>query len=151
MDVKNVKANLQIIGTRIRKLDIENSYVFVELSDESINRELDLHYEIGDTFETEDNTLAMTLIMDIEAVIYDEEDRMKVSIEIDGGFYIENSVDKELLEKMVTVNGSAALYSIARGIISSITSQVCTNGTVVLPMVNMFDLKEQMSEDNIEK
>lgn len=48
------------------------------------------------------------------------------------------------LNMMLAVNGCAALYSIGRGIISDITSQMSMegSGTILLPMINTFELRE---------
>ncbi|MEG1470311.1 MAG: hypothetical protein RSC31_06670 [Anaerovoracaceae bacterium] len=69
-------------------------------------------------------------------------------MEIEGCFELESSNDENLLKEMLQINGSAALYSVARGIISSVTSHMCTNGTVLIPMLNMYELKSESKSSN---
>ena len=50
------------------------------------------------------------------------------------------------------LNGSTALYSIARGKIETISTAVLNNGKIVLPMVNMIELlKAQFEAEDAEE
>lgn len=153
MDINTIKAKLQMVGNRILELNIENDFVYLDLNSENIQRKINITHKISEPYFLEENVLARNLIMDIGLTISDiiEEENLKLSVDLklEGCFCIEKGGLDEELEELISVSGTAALYSIARGIISSITSQTCTNGTVLLPMVNMIALKEQLdSEDS---
>ena len=71
---------------------------------------------------------------------------MSFSIVLNGGF-VDNLVDnKDEFEKFLTVNGSASLYGIARGIIISLSSLSMNGGQIILPMVNFFKMREKKTE-----
>lgn len=145
MNGSEIKANLQMWGDRIVKLDIENDFIYVDLEDDNIQRELNVSYELGEPFYIDD-ILAGKVLMTIEAQVKNEDELMKIHLQLEGCFVIsEGSTDEELRE-MLSVSGTAALYSIARGIISGITSQTCINGTLLLPMINMFELKNKSEQ-----
>ena len=149
MNIENITANLQIIGTRIAKLNINNEFVFIDLNDENISREIDVSYELSPAFDVEDeeNMTAQNIMMYIRLMIMDDELHANIDLDLEGCFIFEGT-DKEQLQDMLTVNGTATLYSIARGIISSITSHMCANGTLLLPMINMFRLRDELNDLN---
>ena len=140
-----MKAKFQIIGTRIVKLDIENDFVMVNLQDENILKEIDVSYEVSAISPVEDEPECLTgnIMMYIHLRISDKESQMclKVTLVMEGCFVLAD-LDEVRMKEMLAVNGTASMYSIARGIVSSVTSQVCMNGTVLLPMINVFQLKK---------
>jgi len=144
MNVENIKANLQLVGTRISKLSVENDFVELNLNDESINRGIDVSYKTSQlyTVENEPDFLAGNILMDIKVGISDRIKNLSLELELEGCFVLD-SKDEDKMKEMLSVNGTAALYSIARGIVSSVTSHICTNGTVILPMINVFRLKKE--------
>lgn len=152
MNIENIKANLQIIGTRIAKLNINNEFVFIDLNDENITREIDVSYALSPAFDVEDgeNLTAQNILMYIRLKITDGELHANIDLDLEGDFIFDGT-DKEQLRDMLTVNGTATLYSIARGIISSITSHMCANGTLLLPMINMFKLREELDNSDDDK
>ena len=149
MNIENIKANLQIIGTRIAKLNISNDFVYIDLDDENISREIDVSYELSPAFAVKDkeNLTTQNILMYVRLKVTDDELQANIDLDLEGGFIFDGT-DKEQLRDMLTVNGTATLYSIARGIISSITSHMCTNGTLLLPMINMFRLREELDNAN---
>jgi len=143
MNSSEIKAKFQMIGNRIINLNIDNSFIYVDLEDDSIERSLDVSYELGEPFYFEDGILGGNVIMYIEVRFESEDCLMEVHLEIEGCFSIDAGGTEEELKEMLSVSGTAALYSIARGIISGVTSQTCTNGTLLLPMINMFELRKK--------
>lgn len=151
MDINTVKANLQMIGSRIIDLEIKNNFVYLDLNSETIRREIDVTHDISELYYLDENLLAKNLILDIDLkvgdVLEDEELEMCVKLKLEGCFSIGAKGTEDELTELIHVNGVAALYSIARGIISSLTSQTCVNGTVLLPMINVFGLQSQIEEE----
>ena len=71
-----------------------------------------------------------------------EEKKMKLGMELHGCFQsneVAETWEKEFRE-LLQINGTAALYSVARGLVMSITGQSYTGENIVLPMVNVFRL-----------
>lgn len=156
MKTDGIEAQLQIIGSKIEKLNLQNTFVLMELSDESIKREMDVSYEVSDPFilgESKD-VLAANVMLHIMLGITNEDFETSIELDIEGCFILKGSTDEDLLREMLPVNGCAALYSIARGIIASVTSNMCVNGTILIPMINVFKLvngdKKQEDADKAE-
>lgn len=147
MDINTIKADLQMIGSRIIDLKIKNDFVFLDLNSENIRKGIDITHEISESYYLDENLLGRNLILDINLAIKDvvdeEEVELCINLSLEGCFSISSGGTEEELEAMVGVNGVAALYSIARGIISSITSQTCANGTITLPMINAYEMQNQ--------
>lgn len=152
MDINTIKAKMQMLGNRIVELDIKNDFVYLDLNSEDIQREITITHEITDSYLIEEKYLAKNLVLDIDLKISDivesQPQNLCVNLKIEGGFCLEEEGTEKDLTDLIEVNGTAALYSIARGIVSSVTSQVCTNGTILLPMINMIELKKQFDSEN---
>ena len=54
--------------------------------------------------------------------------------------------ESEDFKQLVIINGAAALISIARGKIESITSNIFDSGKVVIPFVHVIDYYKGLSE-----
>lgn len=149
MNIKNIAANFQIVGTRIVRLDINNDFAYIDLNDDAITREIDVSYELSPVFEVEDakNSAAQNILMYIRLKIANEELQANIDLDLEGCFVFDGK-DEAQLHEMITINGTATLYSIARGIISSITSHMCANGTLLLPLINMFKLRDKQNNTN---
>lgn len=148
MNINEIKADLQIIGSKIERLNIENSFVYIDLVDSDIKREIGASYKISKPYilDDEDETIAANLMLTVNLEISDGTYSAKVDMDLEGCFVLENSKDEKALLDMLPVNGCAALYSIARGIISSVTSHMCVNGTIIIPMINAYEFVEKTDE-----
>lgn len=150
MDVNEIKADLQLLGSNIQNLNIENSFVLIDFNDKDLKREIDVSYEISDPYLTEEedeSSIAANILLSIKLHIYNNEDSAKIGLNLEGCFVLNGDKDKDLLLKMLPVNGCAALYSIARGIVSSITSHMCFNGTILMPMINTYEFAKKSDSD----
>lgn len=148
MNIDGIKADLQMIGSRIVRLDIKNDYAFFDLQDKDVTREIDVRYKLSDPFfpDEKEEVLAGSVMLYINVAVSNAENEILVDLQMEGCF-VSDSTNEENLRTMVSVNGTAALYSIARGIISNITSQMCENGTIIIPMLNMYEMKEKTEGD----
>ena len=71
---------------------------------------------------------------------------LHLNMDIQGCFKASQETSKEEFNKMLSINGCAALFSIARSIIVSVTSQSLVQGSILLPMVNIFNLRKEKLE-----
>lgn len=151
MNINEVVSDFQIIGHSIKALELHNSFLFFGSDDDSIQREFLASYDLGDPFdmESEENSIGGVVTLYLDVNIYNEEATATIHLELEGGFLLNNSKDEELLKSMLSINGTAALYSIGRGIISGITSQMALDGsgTIMLPMINTFELNNALREE----
>ena len=146
MNIENITAGFQLIGTRIAKLTIDNEFTSIDVNDESVTREIDVSYDVSPVFSV-NGLMAQNIMMYICLKISNCELHKFINLYLEG-CYIFDGKDKEQLYEMITINGTATLYSIARGMISSITSHMCTNGTLILPMINMFKLRDGINKQD---
>lgn len=69
---------------------------------------------------------------------------MSMHLEMHGGFASEKTTtmsEQDFAERL-EINGTVALYSIARSIVLSVTSQANMGESVMLPMINVFHLRK---------
>lgn len=147
MKVDKALADIQLIGTKIEKLDLQNDFIaFYE--GETTKKYLDTSYRILESSYDEKNQMyigTLALFVNMEIVEEEIDKHIKLDIEIHGGF---RAVSKEeLLEEkfneLLRINGAAALYSIVRSVVMSVTSQAYVGEAIVLPMVNVFRLQNE--------
>ena len=144
MNTNEIMSEFQIIGTTIKRLTLDNDYIFIDERNEDVKREIDVYYKINNIFpaDIEENSIMGTLEMTIDVGLSTETNSMELELVIEGGFSLMNSTNEDELRQFLSVNGCASVYSIARGIVSSITCHICPNGNILLPMINVFRLEE---------
>ena len=147
MNTEKAKANLQMVGSRIVSLNIKNMFVFMANTDENINRKIDVSYTVDDPFAhpAGQGEYMCTVRLNIAVEIEYENKKATITLVTEGAFVSEEN-NKDTLKEMSSINGAAALYSIARGIIASITSQMCEGGGVLIPMLNIYEMNKKNRE-----
>ena len=104
---------------------------------------LDVSYNIKEcSYDEKAKEYIGILALYIEMQVENEEKKMKLGMELHGCFQsneVAETWEKEFRE-LLQINGTAALYSVARGLVMSITGQSYTGENIVLPMVNVFRL-----------
>lgn len=150
MNIQDVISDFQIVGYRIKQLSLTNDFVFFDPESENVTREIDVQYEISDPYyyEDDENAIGGTVVLYIDVNVFDDEEKIAINLELEGGFCQNDNKDIELFKNMLEINGCASLYSIGRGIVTSVTSQMCVNGTVTIPMINTFKLKEKRDTED---
>lgn len=145
MDTKELAAPFQFIGNRILNLTIKND--FVAFNDKSLDsRNLDVDYDIYDIREQNEERFGIiTLSVNLE--LKQDERAFILHLDIEGCFITPIETDENVFKSMLSINGSTALYSVARATIISISSQVFNGGKVVLPMLNIVAMNEKKSAD----
>lgn len=143
MEIEKIVSDFQMLGSRIKSFHMDNDFVRIN-SNRNIEKEIDTSYTTKSPMQFQDDENApiaglVTLMINIR--VFDDEYEARLSLETEGCFILKNSYDEKELEDMLAVNGTAALYSLARGFLSSVTSQMCMNGTITIPMVNTVELR----------
>ena len=72
--------------------------------------------------------------------------KLSITLSIEGGFVAPLEVPEDEMKELLSLNGCATLYAIARAQIVTITSQSLSGGQLILPMTNFFKLKEAKGE-----
>ena len=143
MELNRIATGIKLVGTTIKEISVENNIVNVQ---KEAKRSFGLNiYE--PSFENIDEGLFSQMAIDFEVEIEQAEDRnFKLELSLEGAFLSEKNTEEEDFKQLVIINGAAALISIARGKIESITSNIFDSGKVVIPFVNVIDYYKGLSE-----
>ncbi len=151
MNAENIKSGFQLLATSIKTIDFINSFTYYE-DNEEIERNFDVTYEIDDiSHDDEEDTIMGTISLNVIAMVKNKEAEMKFNLVIQGCFISEEDIKTEDFKNMLEINGCATLYSIARSIVLNISSQACFGAHVLLPMINLFKLKDKKEESTENK
>lgn len=143
MELNRIATGIKLVGTTIKEISVENNIVNVQ---KEAKRSFGLNIN-EPSFETIDEGFFAQMAIDFEVEIEQAEDRnFKLELSLEGAFLSEKNTEKEDFKQLVIINGAAALISIARGKIESITSNIFDSGKVVIPFVNVIDYYKGLSE-----
>lgn len=149
MNIKPIESDFQMIGSTIRELSIKNP-VLITMDENCDNRFIDLSHQISEIEEQPNGFMLGVVSLYIKTTIGKGKQRFRLNMSIDGAFIARNT-DKEQFQKMLSVNGITATYSVARSIIIGITSQTFASGSVILPMINVFKYSKDIGNNNPEE
>lgn len=143
MELNRIATGIKLVGTTIKEISVENNIVNVQ---KEAKRSFGLNIN-EPSFENIDEGLFSQMTIDFEVEIEQAEDRnFKLELSLEGAFLSEKNTEEEDFKQLVIINGAAALISIARGKIESITSNIFDSGKVVIPFVNVIDYYKGLSE-----
>ncbi|WP_185741139.1 protein-export chaperone SecB [Clostridium sp. KNHs216] len=150
MNANKFESPFHFIGNRITKLSIKNDFVSLDGNDKDIKYNLDVDYEVKDITKKEEEHYGL-----IQLFIKTEAKKGKkhcvIDLTIEGCFSSSVNSEDEFIP-LLEINGSTALYSIARSIIINVSSQTFQTGQMILPMLNVFLMhkeKEKIKAQNI--
>lgn len=143
MEFNLVAAGIELLGTTIKNLTVENSIIDIE---KKAKRSFGLN--INEPYiEKIENGLYAEVVLDFEIEIEEsEEEKFTMKLSLEGAFLSEGEVDEKSFKQLVGVNGAAAIIGIARGRIEAITSNILNNGKVTIPFVNVIDYYKSLEE-----
>lgn len=150
VELNKIAANLDFVGSRIIKLDISNS--IISLNNAEVSFDVDIQ-DVSIQKETVDGTDCFigTVILQLEVSVKSDNQNKKTEIElITEGAFSTLTLDQEEFKRLLVLNGGSALYSIARATLLNVTANVYDEGSIKLPMINLFEYlreKEAQSQD----
>ena len=143
MELNLIAAGIELVGTTIKNLTVENTIVDVE---KEAKRRFGLNINEPYFEKTEDGFFSQ-LTIDFEIEIEQSgEQKFKMELTLEGAFLSEGGIDEKNFKQLAGVNGAAAVIGIARGKIEAITSNIFNNGKITLPFVNVVDYYKSMTE-----
>lgn len=143
MELNLIAAGIELIGTTIKSINVENNIVDVE---REAKRSFGLNIN-EPQFKEFDNDYFSKMTIDFEIVVeQSEEQRCKIELSLEGAFISRQEIDGDAFKQLVIVNGAAAIIGIARGKIETITANIFNNGKIVIPFVNVIEYYRSMSE-----
>ena len=145
MDINAVTSDLLFDNCSIRKMEIVNDAISLTMSEKMT---LGLGAETEYLGVSNDRHHAVvTMQIDVEAVRESDKSTSFIKTTIEGRFSADSSLDQDDFYKKATLNGSAALYSVARGKIDAITGAVFANGKIDIPFVNFIEYYKESSKN----
>lgn len=143
MELNLIAAGVELVGTTIKSLTVRNSITDIE---KEAKRSFGLSINEPHFEETEDGVFSqLTIDFEIE-IKQSEEQKFKMELALEGAFLSEKGADSKNFKQLVAVNGAAAVISIARGKIETITSNIFNNGKITVPFVNVIDYYKSITE-----
>ncbi len=143
MELNKIATGIELIGTTIKSLTIDNSVV--DMTREG-KRNFGLNINEPVFQETEDRWFGQILIDFKIEISQAEGQECIIQLSVEGAFLSVEGADIDTFRELVIVNGAAALIGIARGKIEAITANVFNDGKVVIPFVNVIDYYRSLSE-----
>lgn len=151
MNIKEIASDFTFIGNRISELKLKNDFIYIE-DHSALSKEFDVTYDI-ECINVDESNIWGTINLYVSCLVKEETENsndtsseLSIKLALNGCFSDNNDVSEEVFKKMLSVNGCAALYSIARSIITSIASQTALNVSIILPMINTFELVEKTED-----
>lgn len=143
MELNKIATDLEILGTAIKELTIQNDIVDIE-EDARRTFGMNIHEPVFE-FEEESKLGQITVDFEIEIIQFKNQ-KCSIELSIEGGFYSTANMKEEIFKEMVAINGAAALIGIARGKIETISASIFNNGKIVIPFINVVDYYKEFSE-----
>ena len=143
MELNLIAAGIELVGTTIKNLTVENTIVDVE---KEAKRSFGLNINEPYFEKTEDGFFSQ-LTIDFEIEIEQSgEQKFKMELTLEGAFLSEGGRGEKIFNQLAGVSGAAAVIGIARGKIEAITSNIFNNGKITIPFVNVVDYYKSMTE-----
>ena len=147
MELNYVSSGIQLIGTKINKLKVENTIVDIE---KDASRSFSMNINEPHFFDAEEKIFAQIVIDFKLHIEQGENQKMVLDLSLEGAFVSDEKVNKDDFIKLVAVNGAAALVGIARGKIESISSNIFNDGKISIPFINVIDYYKHSLEQSKE-
>lgn len=146
MDINNeVLAKFQMIGSRIVSFSMKNDSISSEIIQRG-KKKLDVSHEIISIENHESKSLIGVVQLHVFVRVSLDKARFTVKLVLEGGFSAPEEMDRGLFEKMLSLNGIASLYGIARAQISTVTSLSFADGGIILPMIDVTKYSKNLAE-----
>lgn len=144
MELNLIATGIELVGTTIKNISVENNIVDVE---REAKRNFGLNINEPYFENVEDGYFAqMTIDFEVE-IEQSEEQKFKLELSLEGAFLSSDGIEEDNFKQLVGVNGAAALIGIARGKVESITANIFNNGKIVIPFVNVVAYYKSIAEE----
>lgn len=139
-----VLADFKLNGTSISRFDLDNSIITLG-TDAAFALDLDAKAsDVQTNQELEIRIARLLLKISCNITVPDlPEAKTDLSMVMEGEFESSLKMDEETFRSMLWMNGTATLYSIARGKLEAMSSLVYHSGKITLPMINVMEFLKQ--------
>lgn len=147
MEFNYVSTDIQLIGTKIQKLEVDNNIINIE---KEAKRSFSLNIN-EPHFKEDEGQLFAQMVIDFEVQVEQTDDQtMTLEMSLEGAFVSDEDAKEEEFKKLVAVNGASAIIGIARGKIETLTANIFNDGKVVIPFINVVEYYKSMIEQSKE-
>jgi hypothetical protein len=144
MELNKITSDLTYLGNTIKEIKVNNH--FVSLGDD-VTKEIGFDYGVSN-IETYDDGRMGRIQMSISVFLSSEKvEKDEFSLLLEGAFSVPQSVTEDDFIRLLSLNGAAALYSIGRGKIETISALTFLNGKLNLPMVNIQEFQKMKAKE----
>lgn len=147
MNVNEIVSNFYYRGSSVKKFHIDNTVVSLG-GDARVDIELDVL--LGEIqLEIERLQKSGRLLLIVKGSIRSQSNeliKVDFDFQIEGEFACPQEISDQQFISMLWVNGTSALYGIARGKMEAISSLIFHQGKISLPIINVMDFLKEKSE-----
>lgn len=145
MDLNCIVADLNFEKTFVHILDAKCN---IQKISNSTEKRFGIDFKYSNPIVLENKKIGK-LLLQIDISLKSEEDNNiedTIKFVIEGVFSSDKSVDDNKFLELLNLNGGAALYSIARSKIESVSSIIYSDGKVLLPMINIIQYYQEKAK-----
>ena len=140
---KAPKSQFIFVGSKIKKFTFSNPFINLPAN---AKYTVEVDYYMDNVIKNENGHRGIVTI-NVKMKIRHKREISSLNLDLEGCFdFADESITEENFEQMLQLNGVTMLYSIARSIIQTITSQSYLDGSVALPMINVVSLYESKKQ-----
>ena len=142
MNLNQVTANLDFVTSSIHSLNVNSKMLRISNANK---REFGLDIKCSKP-STTDNIKYGKLLMHVDvSVMHENADLAPDTFDlvIEGVFSSPADISDDEFMSLLNINGGAALYSIARAKIETISSLTYSDGKILLPMINIIQYYQE--------
>lgn len=144
MDLNMITNEIQLIGTTVRNISVDNNIVNVE-KESKHSFGLNIHEPY---LKQDQNSILAQMTIDFKVEIeQSEREKCTLQMSVEGAFVSKTDMDKEQFERLVAVNGATAIIGIARGKIEAVTANIFNEGKVSIPFVNVINYYQSLLKE----
>lgn len=142
LDMNKITSNLQFVGSTILKLNIDNG---IAVLGTDATKSFDLDIKISNHIDHNQNTLfgKVLVVVSVSITIPNNDKKNMFQIAVEGGFQSDDGISEEEFKKQLAINGAAALYSIVRAKMETVSAATFSSGKIILPVINIYQYYEE--------
>ena len=142
MNTNKILSSFFFLGSSVKKLNISNNFVNEPTSTRT-KKNVDVEYEVHSIEENSDEKITTGLVtLYVNVKLTEGKTKSTIKLIIDGCFGANSDAPIDDFKELLSLNGCATLYSIARSLVLTTSAQVFNTGSISLPMISIFELRK---------
>lgn len=149
MNTDRIASSFHLVDHYILKFNMSN-FLPSFLDEDLTSKTFDVDYDVHGTTVDDGRRfgyLVLRINVDLLSAKSQEDSRLNrtcnIHLEMQGVFSDSADVSEKDFVRMLSLNGTGALYSIARSVLISLSSLAVPTGTIRLPLINVFSIKAE--------